>query len=577
METEEGYAQVIFKPVAGLQVENISSFIIKPKSRLWIDDYEAVSTNLVTANGKTYSAIFERHHWNELNAFMSRLPSIDLVWQGKLQEVQAVMGMVNSYSVPVQKGTRQIGWHERRENELVWVSKDINFAKDGFLDPPEVLYCPYSGEIEIENAISFRNSDDATFKQQCDLAKELVNINEPNVILPIIGWFFAVPFKWHFMNHPDYRHFPHLNIWGTRGSGKSSLAKLLWRMFGYTASDIPSASQTRFALLRLFTSTNSYPICLDEYKPYDMKAGSPEAVRHFMRLSYDGMMDSRGRPDQTLVSYRVVAPVCLIGESPIDEPALMERIIPATPSPVAIDKERNEGKQRRELFHQFNETNWEGFLVRYLRHCLHIDFKKAHDNARGNVLYYLHTERNGKYPADRILDNLVCCQFGIEQYASFLDLDFADIDALAKAAILNATDLLCGEGGVKGRLSVETMLEQLSIMAETNRLTPSVHYIVNPASGTSGQTQICLRLSACLAEFRRFARETNWHGEVLSDAAYHRQLRDLKEEGRIVVETSALMSGWEGDKRLRAVVIATDSNQDAGEIDLSGFGEPMDG
>nr|MBC8228776.1 helix-turn-helix domain-containing protein [bacterium] len=147
METEEGYVQVSFSPTLGMKVENISSFLIKPKSRLWIDDYEAVSTDLVTANGKTYSAIFERHHWNELNAFMSRLPSIDLVWQGKLQEVQAVMGMVNSYSVPVQKGTRQIGWHERRENELVWVSKDINFATDGFLDPPEVLYCPYSGEI----------------------------------------------------------------------------------------------------------------------------------------------------------------------------------------------------------------------------------------------------------------------------------------------------------------------------------------------------------------------------------------------------------------------------------------------
>jgi hypothetical protein len=304
-----------------------------------------------------------------------------------------------------------------------------------------------------------------------------------------------------------------------------------------------------------------------------MKAGSPEAVRHFMRLSYDGLMDFRGRPDQSVVSYRVVAPVCLIGESPIDESALMERIIPATPSPVAIDQERNEGKERRELFYKLSEANWEGFLVRYLRHVMNVDFKQAHDNARGNVLYYLHTERNGKYPHDRILDNLVCFQFGVEQFASFLGISFEEtMDDLQKAAILNATDLLCGEGGVKGRLSVETMLEQLSIMAETNRLISSVHYVVNPASGTSGPTQICLRLPACLAEFRRFARETNWQGEVLSDAAYQRQLRDLKEEGRIVVETSALTSGWQGEKRLRAVVITTDQNQDAGNIDLSGFG-----
>ncbi|MBC8235923.1 hypothetical protein H8E77_40780, partial [bacterium] len=433
---------------------------------------------------------------------------------------------------------------------------------DGFLDPPEVLYCPYSGEIEIENAISFRNSDDATFKQQCDLAKELVNINEPNVILPIIGWFFAVPFKWHFMNHPDYRHFPHLNIWGTRGSGKSSLAKLLWRMFGYTASDIPSASQTRFALLRLFTSTNSYPICLDEYKPYDMKAGSPEAVRHFMRLSYDGMMDSRGRPDQSVVSYRVVAPVCLIGESPIDESALMERIIPAIPEPRTIDKEKNEGKQRRELFYQFNETNWEGFLVRYLRYVMNVDFKSAHDDARGSVLYYL---QDRPVASDRIFDNLVCCQFGIERLIDFLSLSLDNFDALMKASIINIVDTLCGDGGARGKLAVETMLEQLSIMAETERLTHGVHYVVNQSDG--GQEQICLRLSACLAEFRRFVRETNFNGEILDDKAYLRQLRELKQEGRLVADTSRATKGWKSDKVQRAVVLFSDTE----EIDLSGF------
>jgi DNA primase catalytic core len=575
LETEEGYAQVTVNPAVGLQLENISSFIIKPKSRLWIDDYEAVSTDFVTKEGKTYSTIIERHHWNELKLFMGRLPSIDLVWQGKLPEVQAVMGIVKSYEVPVQKGTRQIGWYNTGtevEPELIWVAKDININKKGFLDQPEILYCPYAGEIEIENAISIKETDNATFQRQLTLVKELVNINEPNVILPIIGWFFAVPFKWHFLNHPDYRHFPHLNIWGTRGSGKSSIAKLLWRMFGYTAPDIPSASQTRFALLRLFTATNSYPICLDEYKPYDMKAGSPEAVRHFMRLSYDGMMDKRGRPDQTLVSYRVVAPVCLIGESPIDESALMERIIPAIPQPLAIDKEQNEGKQRRELFYKFNETNWEGFFVRYLRYCLDLDFKSAHDDARGSVLYYL---QDRPVSQDRIFDNLVCCQFGMERFIEFLSLSLDDFDALMKANIINIVDTLCGDGGARGKLAVETMLEQLSIMAETERLTHGVHYVVNRGeSGCTtafksdgGQDQIYLRLSACLAEFRRFVRETNFSGEVLSDAAYQRQLRELNQEGRLVCDTSKPTKGWKSGKAQRAVVLFAENE----EIDLSGF------
>ena len=42
------------------------------------------------------------------------------------------------------------------------------------------------------------------------------------------------------------------------------------------------------------------------------------------------------------------------------------------------------------------------------------------------------------------------------------------------------------------------MLEQLSVMAETGRILHGVHYIVN--NSDSGQTEICLRLAACLSE-----------------------------------------------------------------------------
>jgi hypothetical protein len=565
LETEEGYAQVSLSPTIGMQVEKISSFLIKPKSRMWIDDYEAVSTDLVTANGKKYSAIFERHHWNELNAFMGRLPSIDLVWQGKLPEVQAVMGIVNSYSVPVQKGTRQIGWYNvgsEAEPKWIWVAKNINIAKEGFLETHEVLYCPYPGEMEIENAISFKDTDDASFQKLTDVAKELVLINEPNAILPIIGWFFAVPFKRHFLNHPNYHHFPHLNVWGTRGSGKTETVKLLWRIFGYTGKEIPSASQTRFALLRMFTSTNSYPICLDEYKPYDMKAGSPEAVGHFLRLSYDGKVDARGRPDQSIVSYRLVAPACLIGESPIEESAMLERIIPSVLSPMAIDKQTKEGLKRQDVFEKLVDTNWEGFFLRYLRYVFSVPFSETIDDARGRVLWYTQMRPY----VTRILDNLVALQFGLERFAEFLGIPEDAIDCLMQECIINTANTLCGEGDVHSKLAVESMLEQLSIMAETYRLKHGVHYVVN---NDSGQTEIYLRLSACLAEFRKFVRETNWPGEVMVDSAYRRQLREMQTEGKLVVDTSRLTRGWDVSKAQRAVVIVPSDDK----LDLSGFQE----
>jgi hypothetical protein len=153
----------------------------------------------------------------------------------------------------------------------------------------------------------------------------------------------------------------------------------------------------------------------------------------------------------------------------------------------------------------------------------------------------------------------------MERFIEFLSLSLDNFDELMKSAIINIVDTLCGDGGARGKLAVETMLEQLSIMAETERLTHGVHYVVNQSDG--GQDQIYLRLSACLAEFRRFVRETNFNGEVLSDAAYQRQLRELNQEGRLVCDTSKPTKGWKSGKAQRAVVLFAEEE----EIDLSGF------
>ena len=101
------------------------------------------------------------------------------------------------------------------------------------------------------------------------------------------------------------------------------------------------------------------------------------------------------------------------------------------------------------------------------------------------MLYYL----SMRPLVPRILDNLVALQFGLERYAEFVSLPFDDLDDLMKETIINAADTLCGEGDVHSKLAVESMLEQLSIMAETYRLKHGVHYVLNN-NNDSGQTEI---------------------------------------------------------------------------------------
>ena len=62
----------------------------------------------------------------------------------------------------------------------------------------------------------------------------------------------------------------------------------------------------------------------------------PKHRRHtlhrYMRRLYTGEVESRGRADQTVVSYRLHAPLCLAGETRTIESALVERIVTANPS-----------------------------------------------------------------------------------------------------------------------------------------------------------------------------------------------------------------------------------------------------
>ena len=99
--------------------------------------------------------------------------------------------------------------------------------------------------------------------------RALLELNEPSVVLPVLGWFFAAPFKPRIMK--ILKHFPILMVWGTRESGKTSMLKeVFWRLFGVVDTEPFSVTETEFALLKLISSTNAVPVFLDEYRPDDM-------------------------------------------------------------------------------------------------------------------------------------------------------------------------------------------------------------------------------------------------------------------------------------------------------------------
>ena len=80
-------------------------------------------------------------------------------------------------------------------------------------------------------------------------------------------------------------------------------------------------------------------------------------------------------------------------------------------------------------------------------------------------------------------------------------------------------------------MALDYLLEHLAVMAETERLKRDVHY-------TFRDQDIAIRLDSCLAEFRRFHRETQLDGEILDQGAYQKQIRENQERNGYVLATS---------------------------------------
>ena len=79
-----------------------------------------------------------------------------------------------------------------------------------------------------------------------------------------------------------------------------------------------------------------------------------------------------------------------------------------------------------------------------------------------------------------------------------------------------------------------------------------------------------IRLDSCLAEYRRFHRETQLDGELLDKGAYQKQIRENQERNGYVLATSQAVRFSDLASLKRAVIIDPERAEDVG-LDLSGF------
>lgn len=530
----------------------ISSFRLEPTRRIRLDEGEMIEADVVTDRGATHRGMrFPRDTWNSTAAFQRSLKSVDLQWTGSDANVQGVLRLLAARALPMFQGTRCLGYNETAAGPR-WVTLDGVLAPGAPADDGLHLTYVRSGASLDER---MRFPFDVSQAEEQELAGRvlpgLLQLNAPEVILPIIGWFFATPLKPRIQ--AALGHFPLLFIWGTQGCGKSSLVmEIFWPLFGVEQAEPYSASETEFALIKTFSSTASVPVFIDEYKPYDIAKGRLNALHRFIRRLYTGEVEERGRADQTVASYRLSAPVCIAGESRPTESAILERIITARPEKDTLLR----FPEHAQAFSGLRSCDLKRLTGGILR------FLMGLDNAQTLILArrLVDDRLAGREVPLRVRDNLVVMTTGLLHFKAYgLNVGVEVPDPALEVAIEGQlADLLeCGGRAVKTGL--DYFIEELAVMAVDGRIQHGQHYVF--ASG-----RLCLYFPGCHSAFTEHCNRVRYAGEVPDRNALRRQLVENQRRGGYVVGINEPVTFSTGERR-RAVVLDYERIKESLEVD----------
>lgn len=327
----------------------VSNFAMTPIERLVEDDGgERLSVWIDTVEGKRIGPhVMSRRSWRgkiDYIAELDRYP--DLLWAGSNDNVQSVRGIVARRDVPKVRAVRVIGrvraadgldrfvWPggvlsadgADESNELRWLGDDDVLARSLRLD---------TGDDEL--------AGDELAAMVGRVMPTLFELNAPEVMCSSLGWLYACA------DAPGIRrelgHFPLLWLWATQGAGKSTLATTVLAALAGLRGSPGSAGDTAFAMIRALSSSNCVPGFYDEYKG-DMMLRDRQRFERFARRVYSGETETRGRADQTVSAYLLERPMCICGELPPSDPALLERVIVASPLKSGLTEARQHAMAR---------------------------------------------------------------------------------------------------------------------------------------------------------------------------------------------------------------------------------------
>ncbi|TMT85814.1 hypothetical protein E2L06_04090 [Haloterrigena sp. H1] len=284
------------------------------------NDEMLIDATVVPASAaeQPYDVAFTPSVFNDVRKFKDTVcTGRTTTFDGKTQDLNALRLQILQTDAPERVGTRKIGIHD---GELV--TPNGVFGEDWELDNPTHRYIDSGAQVEEKWALR----DDGEFDEEevARICEWLPQVRDTERWYPVIGWYYSTLVT-HWIREWTGQ-MPMLGVDGDTGAGKSGSLEILHKMMGLDGSP-HSPKATKFAQIKLLSSTTNIPVWYDEYKPSELSQYKQDAFQDLLRRTTRGADESRGNADQTVTTYRMTAPILISGEQSIQGAAEERRTI----------------------------------------------------------------------------------------------------------------------------------------------------------------------------------------------------------------------------------------------------------
>jgi len=479
----------------------ITNFTIEPLERIQVERGEFLKANIQTHKKLYAGVIFNPDSWISKAKFKGALKGyLDTEYKGTDDDIQDIKGILVSKEPPIKQGVKKTGLH-RIDKE--WIYVEEKDARDKTGERKDIVYLsenPYEVELLKEPVL--------THLQLNSIIANIADFNAPDVVYPLLGFCFSCFVKKRIENIT--RQNPLLVCWGEKGSGKTqTLERIIKPLFGIKTSAEDISLPTKFSFARVISSSNLAPILFDEHKLGKIDKFQRNRISEMFTATFNQHRLTRGQPNLEIVEFVYTAPVVVAGETGTTEVSLNDRIIE-----IYFSKKKIEDK--KQIFELLTRSILGSLGKDFLLWTLRLEDQIITDT------YLMQLENVDSQLRDRLRTNTARARLGLALFLKYLidqgkeTRKFEEgFDIIDEAQIKNILE-------ESNKTIVDNTLEAFSVMIDKGIIKQGKDFKIDLNGNLN------LYIPGIYPEFKKWARDYQYDGEVIDKNSFLRQVKEAK-------------------------------------------------